>query len=83
VLHQNAPNPFAGETTISFSLPRPAHYRLTLHDAGGREIRLIDEGHASGTVRVTLHAGDLASGVYFYRLATGDTILSHRAVLVR
>ena len=70
------PNPFAGESSIRFSLPVSSDIRLTLHDVLGRVVRTLAEGwfpagpHAiPWTVRN--HAGlPVAPGVYLARLVT-------------
>jgi hypothetical protein len=80
-LEQNYPNPFNLTTTISFSLPssgsRHAQGRdgvgpittLSVYDGLGREVAtLVKEQKQPGTYAVTFDAGDLPSGVYFYRL---------------
>jgi hypothetical protein len=38
---------------------------------------------SAGTHRVTFNASKLTSGVYFYRLTAGSTILTKRMVLVK
>lgn len=77
-LDQNYPNPFNPLTTISFIVPGGApHVSLTLHDAGGREVRsLVDGFIPPGPARVVWdgrdHGGhDLPSGIYFARLSAG------------
>lgn len=68
-LYPAFPNPFNPMTTIAFDLPRPSHVRLTVFDLLGQEVVvLVDEPRAEGTHRVHFNAGQLASGVYMYRL---------------
>lgn len=72
VLHQNYPNPFNPSTTIVFELPERAQTALKVFDALGREVaELVDEELAPGRYRVSLDAGRLASGTYYYRLQAG------------
>jgi hypothetical protein len=70
-LDQNYPNPFNPATRIRYAVPEPASVRLTIHDVLGREVvMLVDRRQAAGTYEVPFEAGDLPSGMYFYRLET-------------
>jgi photosystem II stability/assembly factor-like uncharacterized protein len=69
------PNPSREGTTFSFSLERRAHARLSIHDVGGRLVRVLFEGEAkAGTNTVSWDGRGSASeraapGIYFARLA--------------
>jgi Zn-dependent metalloprotease len=73
-LAANYPNPFNPATTIPYRLRREGHVRLTVHDALGREVRLLVSGSASaGSHAVTWDGtgddgGSLPTGTYFARL---------------
>jgi hypothetical protein len=83
-LGQNYPNPFTPTTTIKFAIPQSGFVSLKLYDLLGREIRtLISEPRNPGTYTVSVDAGDLASGVYFYRMQAGDFSATRKMVLVR
>ena len=83
-LDQNYPNPFNPATRIRYALPEPASARLTIYDVLGREVSLlVDRQQAAGTYEVTFEAGDLPSGVYFYRLETGPFSEIHQMLLVK
>lgn len=47
----SAPNPFNPRTLISFTLPADANVRLSVHDAGGRLVRVLEDGIALTTGR--------------------------------
>lgn len=71
-LHQNYPNPFAGETTLTYDIASGARVNLTLHDSLGRHITtLVDHYHQPGTYTVQFNAERLAPGAYHYRLTAG------------
>ncbi len=81
-LEQNYPNPFAGATTIAFSLERPYPVRLRVFDLLGRRVAEL----ASGTYRAGAHtlewdARALSSGVYFAVLEANGSRLSKRMVV--
>ena len=68
-LAQNAPNPTAGQTTVSFALAEAADVELAVFDVLGKEVvRVVDGPRQAGDHRVTFDASGLAAGVYVYRL---------------
>ncbi len=73
-LDQNFPNPFNPSTTIQFALPKNADVTVKLFDLLGREVAtLVDEEFAPGEYKLLFEAGELASGVYFYRIVGKTT----------
>lgn len=88
-LEQNYPNPFNPETVIRYSIGRPSSVRLTVFDLLGRQVRtLVNSPQEAGkyTVRWNGRNSDgwpVASGVYLYRLETGDYQASRRMIVLR
>jgi len=85
-LAQNYPNPFNSETVIEFSLPKPGNVLLKVYNALGQEVAvLVDERRQIGHYQSVWNAGNLPSGVYFYRLIVeGDeSRLTKKMLLVR
>jgi hypothetical protein len=88
-LAQNHPNPFNPVTKVSFSLDRSGPTTLRVFDTRGRLVRtLVSESMAAGAHEVTWRGDDengrpVASGVYFYRLESGDQQASRRMLLVK
>lgn len=71
-LHPAFPNPFNGTTTISFSLPGPAHVRLAIVDLLGRQVAVLVDGLCSGgSHSARWEPSNSGSGIYFCRLETG------------
>lgn len=81
---RNFPNPFAGATTIDFSMPRPGRASIALFDPMGRQVAsIIDEIREAGPQSVTFQADGLPAGVYIYRLRTDDVQSAGRMVVTR
>jgi hypothetical protein len=88
-LHQNYPNPFNAETTIRFSLTKAGPVKLKIFSVTGGLIRtLADSELAAGEYHAAWDGTDglghdLASGVYFCVLKTGETAMVRKMNLVR
>jgi photosystem II stability/assembly factor-like uncharacterized protein len=83
-LEQNYPNPFNPSTTISYSIPQRTYVVLKVHDVLGKKVAtLVDEFVEAGYHQVPFHTSNLASGVYFYRLATGSYSNTKKMLILR
>ncbi len=83
-LSQNYPNPFNPTTTISFSLPESAPVLLEVYNiAGQRVTTLVDDVYPSGHHSVVWDGSNVASGVYFYRIAAGDRVETRKMLLMK
>jgi len=83
-LKQNSPNPFNPSTRIRYALKQPANTRLVLYDNLGRVVKvLVEEKQKAGWYEVEFYAGDLASGVYFYRLDAGPLSKIRKMLLIK
>lgn len=83
-LDQNYPNPFNPSTKISFSLPHSANVSLKVFDMLGREIATLVNGYTNaGSHEVTFNASNLSSGIYFYKLVSGNFTEIKKMMLVK
>jgi hypothetical protein len=83
-LHQNYPNPFNPRTTIQFTLDKPAFVRLDVFNVAGQRVATVFAKHMpAGTHRHTWMPEGQASGVYFYRLKSGERTVTKRMVLLK
>ena len=77
-LSGNYPNPFNPMTTIKYGLKEKADVRLEIYNSKGQKVRtLIDENQSAGYHNITWNGKDdngraTSSGIYFYKLKTGD-----------
>jgi hypothetical protein len=68
-LSQNYPNPFNPVTKINFAIPKQGFVTIRLYDILGREVsRLVNEYMTAGEYTIDFNAGNLSSGIYFYRM---------------
>ncbi len=83
-LEQNYPNPFNPTTSISYSLKRQEKATLRVFNARGELVSTLVNGVVSaGSHEVTWNAGDLPSGIYFYKLETADFTQTKKMLLVK
>ena len=83
-LGQNYPNPFNPSTKISFDITSKALTRLSVYNSIGQEVAvLVNSGLSPGSYEYTFDGSHLTSGVYFYRLQTGNFVETKRMILVK
>jgi hypothetical protein len=83
-LEQNYPNPFNPTTTIAFTLPHTGMASLKVFNALGQEVATLINGNIpAGAHEVQFNAAGLASGVYFYKLISGDFSQVKKMALVK
>lgn len=83
-LLQNFPNPFNGRTTFSFRLRESSQIILSIVDLLGRHIAEVHRGTLNqGEHSISWDAGNLPSGVYFYRLQSGITMTTSKLLIQR
>ncbi len=83
-LGNNYPNPFNPQTNITFDLPVNTFADLRVYDSRGSEVKtLLSENLKAGSYEVSFNAGNLPSGVYFYRLNTSAFSDTKRMILVK
>ncbi|MCP4631495.1 MAG: DUF362 domain-containing protein [candidate division Zixibacteria bacterium] len=80
----NYPNPFNSSTTISYRLSSPSKVKMEIYNLMGQKIEtLIDERIEAGHHSVAWDASEYSSGIYFYRLTTGENSYYKRMVLLK
>jgi len=84
-LNQNYPNPFNPTTTIGFNLPGNTTVNLTVYNVMGQRVATLIANQTlnAGSHSIQFDANNLASGLYIYRLTTGDQSFNKRMLLLK
>ena len=83
-INQNYPNPFNPITTIKYQIPKLSFVTLKVYDILGNEIAtLVNEEKTTGNYQIEFDASSLSSGIYFYRIQSGDFVQTRKMVLLR
>lgn len=85
----NYPNPFSTTTNITYHINRSDNVRLSVYTPTGRLVAHIVDGNVGpGSHSVTWDGRDrfgneMASGVFYYQLATGEGTVTGKMMLLR
>jgi hypothetical protein len=88
-LYPNYPNPFNPETTIRYSLAENCEVEMDIYNLRGQKVRSYRPGNqAAGEHRLVFDGRNdqgetLPSGVYFYRLNSGENSQSRKMILMK
>lgn len=83
-LGQNYPNPFNPATEIKYELAEQNKVTLTIYNVMGQQVETLVSGTKSaGTYRVSWDAGNMASGIYYYRLQAGNQVVTRQMTLIK
>ncbi|MCX6163260.1 MAG: T9SS type A sorting domain-containing protein [Ignavibacteriae bacterium] len=90
-LFQNYPNPFNPTTNIKYQITNTSNVKsemsnvkLIVYDILGKEIiTLVNDKQSAGIYEVTFDGSRLASGIYFYKLQSGDFTQTRKMVLLK
>jgi len=83
------PNPFNEKVTISYALPQLTQVELSIYDATGHLVRVLESGaQTPGQYRVVWDGKDnagrnAAKGIYYYRISAGEFTKSGSVTLIR
>ena len=83
-LSQNYPNPFNPTTNIHFSIPKDGNTSLKFYDVLGNEVATYYDGFLkAGTYNAEFNGSTFSSGVYFYKLTSGDFTETKKMLLTK
>jgi len=83
-LNQNYPNPFNPSTTIGYYLPTTCKVTLKAFNVLGNETAvLVNELQTAGDHTAQFNDANLPSGVYYYRLTAGNSVLTRKMIILK
>lgn len=88
-LSQNYPNPFNPETHFDYYLPNAGMVEVSIYNVLGTKIKtLVSQYQAAGSYSVTWYGDSdtgekIASGVYFYKLTSGEFSETRKMMLLK
>jgi hypothetical protein len=83
-LSQNYPNPFNPSTEIKYSIAKSGLVTLKVYNLLGQEIAtLVNQEQKTGNYVVNFDASKLASGIYIYRIQSGNFSLTKKMILLK
>ena len=81
-LYQNQPNPFVGRTVIGFNLTKAENAKLSIHDATGRLLKVVEKDFAKGYNEVSIDDVQ-AVGVLKYTLSTASETATKSMIILQ
>ncbi len=83
-LSQNYPNPFNPSTKIKYQIPKDGHVKIAVYDVLGKEVNVLTDGfRVAGSYEARFDASSYSSGVYFYKMTSGDFIEIRKMVVMK
>jgi tetratricopeptide (TPR) repeat protein len=83
-LSANYPNPFNPVTSIDYQIPKDGMVTLKVYDMLGREVQtLVNDYKTTGRYSVEFNAGDFSSGMYIYRMASGEYAAVKKMLMIK
>jgi hypothetical protein len=83
-LYQNYPNPFNPTTKINFDISEPGNAKLVVYNTIGQQVAVLVNGFVTaGSHEVNFNASSLPSGVYLYKLQSGNSVMIKKMLLLK
>jgi len=83
-VEQNAPNPFNGETNISFFQPRDGEVEFKIVDLSGRQLVQHTKTYTKGWNNIAVQADDLpGAGIYIYEMSNGQSKVRRKMITIK
>ncbi|MCX6169916.1 MAG: cohesin domain-containing protein [Ignavibacteriales bacterium] len=83
-LNQNYPNPFNPSTFIEYSIKNEGLVKVDVYNVLGElVISLVNKQQNAGKYKVEWNASQCASGIYFYRINSGEFVQTRKMLLIK
>jgi len=83
-LYQNYPNPFNPVTHLEFGISDLGFVTLKVYDMLGKEVKtLVNENLKAGRYKFEFDGNNLPSGIYFYKIESGNFISTKKMMLIK
>ncbi len=83
-LEQNYPNPFNPSTVIKYAVPQDGMVTLSIYNVLGQKVStLVNQVQKAGRYDVTFDAGGLSTGIYFYKIESGNFSSVKKMMLIK
>jgi hypothetical protein len=83
-LYNNYPNPFNPSTKLRFDIPKAGFTKLVVYDLLGRQSAVVlAQELKAGKYEIAFDGSALSSGVYFYKLVSGNFVDTKKMLLVK
>ena len=84
LLFQNYPNPFNPVTHLEFGIPDLGFVSLKVYDLLGKEVKtLVYEIKPAGIYIIEFDGSNLPSGIYYYKIESGNFIQVRKMILLK
>jgi len=80
---QNYPNPFNARTLINFSLLQAGDVSIDIYSITGQRVETLGGYFEAGNRSVIWDASQAASGIYFYKISSGDHSQTMKMTLLK
>jgi hypothetical protein len=77
------PNPFNGEVTISYDVPRRSNVELAVYNLLGEQVAVLKSGVEAAGSHAVQWRPEVSSGIYFARLRAGASTVMRKVVYLR
>lgn len=83
-LKQNFPNPFNPSTKINYSVDKAGLVKLSIYNLLGEVVSaLVNQNQEAGSYTIDFDASNLESGIYLYKLESGDQFQLKKMILIK
>ncbi len=81
---QNYPNPFNPKTSINYELPITNYVDLSIYNVLGQKVvNLVSQKQVAGSYQVEWDASGFASGIYYYKIETGEFVDVKKMIVIK